>query len=156
MPVAKIEGPKGTVIATVWKKGTRPMLKFFSDPEVPYPLKKKTALKAMGVLAKLHNAGFIHKHAHMGNFVVAKDGSPALVDYTLLKEAPPGRMGRVLLDKEKRDLAFAISEDFGGEIIDQAFEKKLVEEYDRVAKSGRPRGFTNVFANLLAKLKFQR
>jgi len=99
MPVAKISrrGKKDLVV-TLWKKGTRPLGDFLEDTRVPVSLRRKAALKAMRVTAMLHDAGFIHGHIGTSNFVVDKQGIPAMVDYTWLHPA------KVLVDKSQAEL----------------------------------------------------
>lgn len=92
MPVALIAGPENALIATVWKKNTRTLEAFLSDPKISSSLKKSACINAMKKTASLCAAGFAHGHLQNKNMVADQKGRAGLVDYTFLEAKRYGRV----------------------------------------------------------------
>ncbi len=86
MPVALIQQRgKDSILVTLWKKHDRTLDVFLSDHGVSLKRKEAAALKTVQQLAKLHAAGYLHKHPFARNFVVLKNGEVRLIDPSLLE-----------------------------------------------------------------------
>ncbi len=129
MPVAFVNAPKKKVIVSMWKKGTSP-LSIFLDSNVSIEAKKRTCLTVARKLAKLHAAGFVHRHLTMSNVVVDRKRNAHFIDYTRLSKIR-FPLGTILRSEDKSvfwELTLPLSKTADEA---QALQGEMEKEYSR-------------------------